>query len=234
MRGFSRFLSRRVSRLGPLASVLPVLALVALVALSARPAAAQELRLPRAEQGYYYGFGGHGLLLAPVENQLDLKAMGGLGITLRAGEKITDQLSIGFLLDISYAFMERWSGVGGAMLVEGRYQPSLRVPVNLRAALGAGGWSFRGKMREGEDAVEPDGGLTVRFGISYAIFIDHDPNRYQSGGFGVAPFLEVQAVIGSDSLLPSVILGLDFQWWTGLEKRYLDLPFSELSPKEEG
>lgn len=198
------------------------------------PAAAQELEKPTDQQGYYVGggvaiFGAAPSADDPDDVPTEVETLSGLYFRLRAGEMITPHFGLGLNLDLGSGRPpgnDEWYGLSAGLGVEARYRPWTDRGWAFHAGLGAGG-AFFGELeadQNGDRELKAAGGVLWRAGASYTVFPWYEAGEYQSGGGSFNFFIEAQALIDSDMWMPVLMVGVEFLYWTGIDRNKLDLP----------
>lgn len=188
-------------------------------------ARAQELRPPEARQGYYIGGG-----LRTGVSGADADDLGGLGTLthfgglLRVGQMAFPWLGFGIALGGGTDTNETWSIGLGALLLEAQVEP-FDFDLAFRVSAGvAGGTASRVNEVELEDDPDFLFGSLYSVGVSYDWFPFYDRKSYSSGGPAFTFFLEGRYFPGGDVTTAGGFFGVEFTWWTGLDKRKLELP----------
>ncbi|MEM7677977.1 MAG: hypothetical protein AAF449_18425, partial [Myxococcota bacterium] len=73
----------------------------------------------------------------------------------------------------------------------------------------------------------PEGtfGSMYTIAASYDLFPWYDPEEYESGGHAISFFVEGQFFPGlGGTTTYGAVLGIEFTWWSGLNRNKLDLP----------
>jgi hypothetical protein len=187
-----------------------------------------ELELPAARQGYWLGGG----LFTTVNQNLQLEEddtpalLGGAG-HLRMGEMFNDWLGFGLQLGGGGGGDDRYSvGYGGLMLT-GQLNPWRDLA--LHAGLGAGGLSLTdAEIQDG--TLRGTGGAYYMIGASYDLFPWYEKG---SGGFSLAPTVQLQHLPGILTESWIVLVGVETLWWSGLERNKLDLSTEDAFRKED-
>ncbi|MDX2023556.1 MAG: hypothetical protein SF187_25185 [Deltaproteobacteria bacterium] len=198
----------------------------ALVATLASPAFAQTtpntvLEPPSPRQGYYASLGieaGAGFLWDKGDSR-DPTALTGVPI-LRLGQLLTQRFSMGLRLDFTGGKKGDETTALGGLLIETGFRVWNKLAV--QGGFGAGYASVSQK-----NPPDPDDKLRGAYGALYMLGLSYDFFPYKkafSGGFAITPTLGARFLPGSPIDAVSVLLGVDFVWWTGLPKNQLDLP----------
>ena len=211
-----------------------VLAIATTTTLTTRPAVAQpqdaqvELLAPRARQGYYIGGGPRAVSL--VVDDSDIGSLGGMigfGAGLRFGQKVNDWLGLGLAASFSGASNEDWTAGGGGLLLEVSIQPWQETDLAFRLGIGVAGVGVSRVDADEETDDDPSGtfGSVYSVGASYELFPWYDAKKYDSGGLAFSFFVEGQFNPGLGGLTNyGAVIGVEFTWWSGLNRNKLDLP----------
>jgi hypothetical protein len=194
--------------------LVPVLVLAALLVGSAA-ARGQTLERPRARQGYFVGFGLHGLG-ARLEDDGDASRTWGMANNLRLGQMVTARL--GLALAIDYGGGERGDDAStlGGLGFEGQWEVTTNLA--LRAGVGIGVVSIDDTSRDDDD-------LRGGYGAAYTLGVGYDwfLTDRRTGGWALAPVAQLRWMPGDGFSSWSGLVGLEVSWWTGLPKNRLDL-----------
>ena len=212
----------------PLAGVL-VAGMVVTAGGTARAQDTQvELLKPKARQGYYLG-GGPRLLSLVVDDE-DLGSLGGLfgfGVAFRFGQKVNEWFGLGLVLSGGGASNEDWSVGGGGLLLEAQLQPWQQTDLAFRLGIGVFGFGVSRVDSALETDDDPEGtfGAVYTVGASYELFPWYSAADYDSGGTAFSFFVEGQFSPGLGGVTSiGAIIGVEFTWWSGLNRNKLDLP----------
>lgn len=199
---------------------------LALLFLSSGPAAAQELRGPEARQGYYIGLGFRtGVTEADNEDIGSLGTLSHFGALARFGQMTFPWLGFGIAIGGGQDANEEWSIGYGNLLLEAQVKPfDIDLAFRLAAGVGGGSASRADSANEQEDDPEFLFGSMYVLGVSYDWFPFYDPKSYGSGSTAITFFVESRFFPGGDVESGSAFLGVEVTFWTGLDKRKLDLP----------
>lgn len=208
---------------------LVIAAVLFIGALGARTASAQELRAPRARQGYYIGAGLRtGVTAAENENVGSFGALTHFGGVVRFGQMTLPWLGLGISGGGGNEQNGDWSLGYGGLQLEVQVEP-FDLDLAFRIAAGvAGGRASRIDEAEAQED-DPDFffGSSYAVGVSYDWFPFYTPSRYDSGGLALTLFAEGRYTPGGDVNLGGGFLGVEVTWWTGLPKRKLALPVEQ-------
>lgn len=198
----------------------------ALAATLAAPALAQTtpntvLEPPSPRQGYYASLGieaGPGFGWDKGE-AIDARLLTGLPI-LRLGQLLTQRFSMGLRLEFTGGKKGNETTALGGLLIE----TGVRVwnKLAIQGGVGAGYFSVSQK-----DPIDPGDKLRGAYGALYMLGLSYDFFPYKkalSGGFAISPTLGARFLPSSPFDALSILVGVDFVWWTGLPKNQLDLP----------
>ncbi|MBX2813466.1 MAG: hypothetical protein KTR25_16740 [Myxococcales bacterium] len=199
---------------------------VPLILLNSGIASGQSLIDPAARQGYYIGTGVRiGNSIGDSEDVGDLGQLSHFGFAFRGGQKPLPWLGLGLLLSSGGDTNDDWESALGGLMLEVQIEP---FPFNLafRGAIGVAGGSISRTRVEDETDDDPSFmfGSNYIVGISYDWFPFYNSKAYRSGGGALTFFAEGRLFPGGDVTLAGGFVGVEFTWWTGLNKRKLRLP----------
>jgi hypothetical protein len=209
----------------------PLTVAITLALLTSAPAAfAQQelLEAPRHRQGYYLsaGFAGGAGKNWQDGDSLGVASGGTFGIHL--GQLLTPRLGLGVIFENGKSkkgtidFSQFGLGLEGSVGLVGN--------LALHATAGFGVLQIDDK---GDDKSTLEGAYGAQYGLglSYDFFpFQHNPLR--SGGFAIAPSLDVRLLPEDSATNLSVLVGVAFTWWSGLPRHQLELPESEAYKKK--
>ncbi len=199
-------------------------------------AEAQELEAPKARQGYYASLGLRlGLGTARGEDLGSLGTLNGAGGAFRFGEMATENFGLGLAIATGGGANENWTVGGGNLSLEFMYTPVEALNLAVRSSIGLG---FVGTTRvdpEAETDDDPQGGLGALYtlGASYDFFPFYEEGKYESGGWAVTTFADLQFLPAGGVTTANFILGVEITWWSGLRRNKLELPTSEAFKLDE-
>jgi hypothetical protein len=203
-------------------------ALVALAAaLAPATAAAQELVAPGPRQGYFVSGGLRAGLLGLRDADLGSLGLGASqGGVLRFGQMANDWIGFGLRVGGGAVRTAEWSFGYGGLSLDAQLVPSAALDLSLALSVGVAGG---GVARLDPDAAtddDPTGGAGTLYtlGAAWEFFPLHDEGRLESGGLGLAAFVEGQLLDAGGLVAGGVFVGLDVSWWFGLARNRLDLP----------
>ena len=201
---------------------------VALAAALDVTAEAQELRMPEARQGYYLGGGLRSGITTAEADVGGFGALTHLGASFRFGQMATPWLGLGLALGGGAEGNDDWTLGYGFLQTEGQLKPfDFDLAVRLAAGVGGGGVSRVDESESSDDDPDLMFGPMFTAGLSYDWFPGYDASRYESGGFAFSFFAEARFFPGGDVNAGGGFIGVELTWWTGLDKRKLDLPIEE-------
>lgn len=196
--------------------LLPLL--FAFSAVFAAPASAQQQELPRRRSGYY---------IAPVlaaqfnkawqEDGVDPSA-GGLAFGFRFGQMLTRHFGLGLRLNSGGGRSGDIDSSVALVGLEGQWEFATNLALRAGAGLG---------VATVKDNADPDAKLKGTVGAGWSLALSWDwfvagPNG--NGGFAITPVVEARFVPGDEINALSAIFGIEFSYWTGLQRDQLILP----------
>ena len=189
-------------------------------------ASGQELRPPEARQGYYLSGGiRSGLSVGDAIEVGDLGSLNHFGLQFRVGQKALPWLGFGLTVGTSFDGNDDWVLSYGHLLLEIQLEP-FPIDLAVRGSVGVGGGSIS-RMDESEEREDDPSfmfGSMYALGLSYDWFPFRKRSSLSSGGGALTFFVEGRYFPGGDVNLGGGFIGIEFTWWTGLDKRKLDLP----------
>jgi len=201
-----------------LANPIRAAVLLGLLLTAAPPIQAQTLQPPRPRQGYWVGCSGVGAFSVLTEEGRNRGLYAGGGVTLRAGQLLTERLGLGVLLE--YGAIQKGSDKGsiGGLILEG----SARLWRGLSAHTGVG-FGFVGMTdRNATDkSLRGGAGAYTLAGVSYDFFPWH---HRASGGWALTPTLDFHAMPDGNIHAYTTLAGLQITWWSGLPANKLATP----------
>jgi hypothetical protein len=204
-----------------------VVALIALagsvlLAASSRAAQAQELEAPRRRQGYYLSFGLYGAATQAFEKGNSLGPWIGTGRALRAGQLVTERLSLGIAIESGSTSGGGQTASATALAVEAGF--AIRGNLALRGGAGVGFLQLKNPSDPTESATRGAAGSWFALGAGYDLFVGQ---KRLTGGLALTPVVEARYLPGSDTKGIIMFIGVDLSYWTGLPLNQLNLPPSE-------
>lgn len=225
--------SSRLAPATPLHRWTVTLAALLLALLAGASASAQEVELkpPQARQGYWLATSVSGAMnLNSSTEDGDIGPVNGAAFQGRVGEMVTDWLGFGLQFGGGFGAGDGWeTGFGGLMMdvqLVGPWVPHLSLHLNF----GAGGLQLTEDAATDEDELKGTGGAYYAVGLAYDWFPFYESG---SGGFALTPHVQLHYMPGNITESYLVMLGVEFTWWTGLDRDKLDLPFEEQYRREE-
>lgn len=210
-----------------------VLSCSALLAVATSTSAqAQDLRAPAPRQGFYLGGGlrsGVAAAAADADAVGDFGTLTHFGGFFRFGQKPLPWLGVGLALGGGSESNDDWSVGYGGLLFELQVEPFESLDLALRGGVGVGGGSAS-RMDLTLETEEDPGfmfGSMYQLGVSYDWFPFYDSKAYSSGGTALTFFVEGRFFPGGDVTTGGGFIGVEITWWTGLDKRKLELPVDE-------
>lgn len=197
--------------------------------IGSAPAHAQELRTPAARQGYYLGGGlRYGISAADADNVGDLGALSHLGFMFRLGQKPTPWFGVGLQLGGGGDTNDVWTLGYGHLMLDLQLEP-FDFDLAFRASAGLGGGPISRVDEASEQIDDPEFMFGAMFaaGVSYDWFPFYDPKAFGSGGPALTFFLEGRFFPAGDVTTGGGFVGIEFTWWTGLDRRKLELPLEK-------
>lgn len=189
---------------------------------------AQELREPDARQGYYLGGGLRSGLTTAEADVGNFGALTHFGGLLRFGQMATPWLGLGLALGGGGEGNDDWSMTYGILVAEGQFQPwDIDLAFRLGAGVAGGGVSRVDEAEASDDDPDLVFGPMFSAGLSYDWFPFYDSQGYDSGGTSFSFFAEARYFPGGDVNSGGAFLGVEVTWWTGLNKRKLELPVDQ-------
>jgi len=208
----------------PLLIAALVLAPLLGAALPRAAAAADLLEPPRPRQGYYFGLGYGFALNKNWEKHESWGVWPGTEIKFRIGQMVTRRFGLGLQIHSGGASGDGQTSAFGGLLMEGQFE----VVRNLALYGGVGIDVISLSSQHMEDKTTRGAvGSGYHLGVSYDWFFTHR----LSGGWSLAPTVEVRYVPGDTASGMIAIIGLQIQWWSGLPRNQLDLPPGEAFKK---
>lgn len=195
-------------------------------------ARAQDLRAPRARQGYYIGGGLRSGIAAAEADADSVGSLGTLthfGLWLRFGQKPLPWLGVGLALGGGTEANEDWSVGSGGLLLDLQLEPFSTLDLAVRGSIGVGGGGISRANEADETEDDPSFmfGPIYAVGLSYDWFPFYDGSSSSSGGAGITFFVEGRFFPGGDLTSGGGFAGIEIFWWTGLPKRKLELPLDQ-------
>lgn len=199
-------------------------------------AQALDLEKPKARQGYYVGTGLR-LALGTASGE-DLGSLGtvtGFGFGFRFGEMATENFGLGLAFGGGGGGNEDWTVGGGNLSLEFMYTPVEALNLAIRSSIGLGFVSTARIDENAETEDDPQGGLGALYtvGASYDFFPFYEEDQYESGGWALTAFADLQFLPAGEVTTKSFILGVEITWWSGLDRNKLDLPTAEAFKVDE-
>jgi hypothetical protein len=201
--------------------LLACLALLIGVQLISSQAQAQTLEPPAPRQGYYLSLGFHNGIIHTWEDDESLGTWFNRGFTIRLGQMLTRRLGLGLQIFSAVSTKGEENGSTLGLGVEG--QVALTGRLALNGGVGLGVLQLHDERVMNEE-------LRGAFGAEYSLGASYDFFPYKkklSGGFGLAPIVQVRFLPGDEATSIAVLAGLHISWWTGLPRNQLDLPPGE-------
>ena len=187
-----------------------------------------ELLEPRARQGYYFGGGPRALSMVVDDETIGgLGGMVGFGVSVRFGQKVNEWLGLGLAIGFGGAGNSDWTTGGGGLTLELQVQPWQQTDLAFRLGIGVAGMSIERVDSAQETDDDPSGtiGSVYTIGASYELFPWYEAKKYESGGLAFSFFVEGQFNPGLGGVTSvGAIVGVEFTWWSGLNRNKLDLP----------
>lgn len=211
-----------------------LLSLIVLTAASlvGSHASAQELRLPAPRQGYYLG---GGLRSGVASARAEAESVGGFGTLthfggfFRFGQKALPWLGVGLALGGGSESNDDWSVAYSGLLLELQAEPFDGLDLAFRGSVGVGGGSVSRSDLTQETDDDPGFmfGPMYQVGLSYDWFPFYNDKANGSGGTALTFFVEGRFFPGGDVTTGGGFVGIEVTWWTGLDRRKLELPVDE-------
>jgi len=193
--------------------------------LLAATASAQDVKLtpPAARQGYWLATSVSGALNLNNSTQDDIGPLSGAAFQGRVGEMVTSWLGFGLQFGYGFGYGDGWDSGFGGLLADvqfvGPWLPNLSLHLNF----GAGGLQLN-EDNPRDDTLKGTGGGYYAVGLAYDWF---PLNAGGSGGFALTPNVQVHYMPGDITESYILMAGVEFTWWTGLDRDKLELPFDE-------
>jgi hypothetical protein len=180
-----------------------------------------ELLKPAPRQGYYASVTIGAPVLFVQEDDLHKGAWAGTGLTLRAGEMLTERFGLGLALSFQGVEDKQDLAQNITLGMEGQF--TILPHLALSGFIGLDVLSIEEKNPPaGLDAdVRGTYAGALGLGISYDFFVW---KADLSGGLALSPSLRAIYADSGMVTLGGVMVGLDITYWTGRPRNQLDLP----------
>lgn len=184
--------------------------------------AAQPLTIPDARQGYYLSAAVQGVAVSSRDYDLGrLETSAGPGLSVSAGQMVTDWLGIGLRLEGGAAQGKRWQQSYGSLSVAAQTVPWRNLSIHFGAGLGfVQAADIKKKVDESLGVTGP----CYTAALGYDFFPFHHSG---SGGLGITPVVQGKYFPGDAFNVTMLWFGIETAWWSGLPKRELELPPQE-------
>jgi hypothetical protein len=181
------------------------------------------LEMPRARQGYWFGFGAYGIASNLIEEGHNHGIYSGYGFSLRIGQLITERLGLGLLYEDGGYMLGKIAkgndkgGVGG-LLLEGT--ATLWRNLSVHGGFGIG-YVFVSDKTALDTSTRGGGGSYIGLGASYDLF----PWRKRlTGGWAITPTVDFRIMPDGNIHAFTLFAGLQILRWSGLSDNMLILP----------
>jgi hypothetical protein len=184
-------------------------------------ARAQSTEPPRPRAGYYVAFGLSGGAHRIAQDDRSDELALGLANALRFGQMVTPHFGLGLRLDFGGGQAGERQASSVALAIEAQWEVATHLALLASIGPAVVALSNADDPAEDQDATY---GAAYALGVSYDFFIGVGQ---RSGGFALSPALGFRFVPGEEVSALSVVLGIEFTYFTGLPRDQLELPEDE-------